>query len=110
MENIDTKTLLDLTLDCLAEHDLSEEQVLWTGNEVAFTWEIFKQAAAKCKILGKDLWPIDPNIQIVGDTWWLEIREDGYNGSYWVYCKYPVRPPNPTAEAFETFLYDNYDR
>lgn len=83
--------LLEETLQKLANYHLSENDVLFVTNDDEWcTWEEFKKISDFHYNNGYGFEEINPNLKIVGDTWWLERRAT-YDGiEWWTYKEVPV--------------------
>jgi len=84
--------LLRETLTFLASFDLTENDVLWVGDQNCYCdWEHFASTAAIDYDDGFGTEIINQKLIVVGKDWWLERHE--YDGSeWWEFKQLPEKP------------------
>lgn len=89
-------SLLQETIDMLAEHRLTPEDVKYVcGSDFWFTWEEFAAVANVDYDSGCGSQHVARDLQVVGRGWWIERRE--YDGSEW--WEYVTPPKKPRRHA-----------
>lgn len=101
--NNDMENLLVETLEIIADHDKTADDVRWCLWEATpsiwriptastfFTWDDFAELANVTYDSGYGGHKVPLGLKIVGDDWWLERHE--YDGSeWWEFKTLPVRP------------------
>lgn len=88
--------LLEETISVLTEHNKTEKDVLWVGNdEIYTTWENFKSIANIDYDNGFGGQEVAIDIMIVGSNWWLSRSE--YDGSEW--WDFHTKPRKPRRQV-----------
>lgn len=85
--------LLSETLETLAEHGKSPDDVRWCGSPKfgAFPWEVFTRLADVEYDNGFGAAHVAGDLVIVGEGWWMERGE--YDGSEWWDFQQPIERP-----------------
>lgn len=96
------------TLDILAKHDLSWDDVLWVGcKDYTIPKEFFLKEADRIYDNGFGGVEVGRNLLVVGENWWLERHE--YDGAEWWEFKTLPRKPEIEYTPYSIFEY-NYWR
>jgi hypothetical protein len=86
------ENLLDETIEVLAQHGKSPQDVIWVGSHNAWTtWKNFEAVANTEYDAGFGSQQVAGDLLIVGKNWWLERHE--YDGrENWVFNSRPKMP------------------